>query len=177
LIFALLVRNGMIYPLLNMRFAGAAWYQGEANSQYPVPYECQFPAMITDWRAKFGLELPFFFVQLAPFIPADGAVGQFPALRWAQQSALALDNTGMAVAADLGDPGSPYSSIHPRLKQEVGFRLMAQVLPVMYPDLPPVPFRYPSVASWELSPGDEPGVWMYTLGFNNVQQFRYALVW
>ena len=42
--------NAMIHPLLPMRFAGAVWYQGEANAGNPPSYACRFPAMITDWR-------------------------------------------------------------------------------------------------------------------------------
>ena len=58
--------NGMIHPLINMRFKGAAWYQGEANDGQYASYCCRFPAMIADWRQKMGLALPFFWVQLAP---------------------------------------------------------------------------------------------------------------
>jgi len=38
-------------------------------------------------------------------------------------AALKLPNVGYAVAIDLGDPKSPFGSIHPRRKQEVGRRL------------------------------------------------------
>lgn len=55
----------MIYPVLPMRLAGATWYQGEANAGDPTSYACRFPAMISDWRRKFNLTLPFYFVQLA----------------------------------------------------------------------------------------------------------------
>ena len=61
--------NGMISPLLEMRFTGVVFYQGESNSLAGCPsaYACLFPALIADWRAKFGLgpDLGFFFVQLA----------------------------------------------------------------------------------------------------------------
>lgn len=149
--------NGMIVPLLHMRFAGAAWYQGEANSGAPVPYACQFPAMISDWRLKFGLQLPFYFVQLAPFLGDTS----FPALRWAQTAALALPNTGMAVAMDLGDPGSPEGSIHPRDKQTVGLRLALNALALQYSVS--VPYAGPSVASWGSYESD--GVTTFTVAF------------
>lgn len=55
---------GMICPLLRMRFAGATWYQGESNAGDPASYACRFPAMITDWRKKMNLTLPFYFVEV-----------------------------------------------------------------------------------------------------------------
>ena len=53
----------------------------------------------------------------------------FPEVRWAQTCNYGyvpnkvLRNVFMAVAIDLGDPQSPYGSIHPRYKEEVGARL------------------------------------------------------
>ena len=124
-----LLWNAMIYPLLNMRVKGAVWYQGESNAKDPEGYSCMFPAMINDWREKFKLRLPFFFVQLAAF--PDGQ-GIFPAFRYSQTAALNLSDVGMAVAIDLGDPGSPYGAIHPRNKSEVGRRLALQAQRIVY---------------------------------------------
>ena len=76
--------------------------------------------MISDWRQKFNLVLPFYFVQMEAY--PDGG-GLYPALRASQMSALSLENVGWANAIDLGDPTSPQGSIHPRRKQEVGRRL------------------------------------------------------
>ena len=56
-------------------------------------------------------------VQLAAFHD------DYAQIRAAQAAALALPRTADAVAIDLGDPTSPYNSIHPRRKQEVGRRL------------------------------------------------------
>ena len=41
----------------------------------------------------------------------------------------------MAVAIDLGDPDSPYGSVHPRDKQDVGNRLVRSARAVVYNDL------------------------------------------
>ena len=45
---------------------------GESNAGRPDLYECQFPAMITDWREKFSAvsqqterDFPFGFVQVS----------------------------------------------------------------------------------------------------------------
>ena len=92
-------------------------------------YACLFPAMISDWRAKFQLpDLSFFFVQLAPYFPRRS----FTDVRNAQMAALKLNNTGFAVAIDLGDLHSPVTPIHPRRKQEVGRRLALSALSVQY---------------------------------------------
>eukprot|EP00050_Salpingoeca_kvevrii_P022110 m.121236 g.121236 ORF g.121236 m.121236 type:complete len:810 (+) comp9600_c0_seq5:87-2516(+) len=118
--------NAMIYPLLNMRFAGATWYQGEANAGDPPSYACRFPAMIADWRKKMGIPLPFYFVQLAAF-SSDYAL-----IREAQLAALKLPMVDFATAIDIGDPTSPEGSIHPRRKQEVGRRLSLVALTMQY---------------------------------------------
>jgi len=47
------LRNAMIHPFLNMTPYGAIWYQGESNTAKPDTYNCTFPAMIDDWRAKW----------------------------------------------------------------------------------------------------------------------------
>ncbi|KAL3925697.1 MAG: hypothetical protein SGILL_000229 [Bacillariaceae sp.] len=110
-----------------MRFSGAVWYQGEANAQDPISYACRFPAMITDWRKKFSLELPFFFVQLAAFPTYD-----YSFIRAAQLAATQLPKVGFATAIDIGDPSSPAGSVHPRRKQEVGRRLSLVVRSIQY---------------------------------------------
>jgi hypothetical protein len=122
--------NGMIYPLLNIRFTGVIFYQGESNSLAGAPnaYACLFPALIADWRRKFTLpDMGFFFVQLAAYGWHD-----YTHTRLAQLAALKLPNVGMATAIDLGDMQSPNGGIHPRLKQEVGRRLALTVRAVQY---------------------------------------------
>lgn len=120
--------NGMIAPLLPMRFQLAIWYQGEANVGDPVAYKCKFPAMIMDWKRQFILTLPFFFVQLAPY---SGGGPNWPRLQQAQLQALST-SANYATAMDLGDPTSPNGSIHPRDKQTVGKRLSLPILAKVY---------------------------------------------
>jgi sialate O-acetylesterase len=108
--------NGMIAPLMPAAFRGVIWYQGESNTARANEYRSLFPDLITSWREAWGQgDFPFYFVQLANF---DNQTG-WPELREAQRSTLALPNTGMAVAIDIGDP----DDIHPRNKQDVGLRL------------------------------------------------------
>ncbi|MGC4073006.1 MAG: sialate O-acetylesterase [Nibricoccus sp.] len=113
--------NGMIAPLVPYALNGAIWYQAESNADYPAEYTALFSAMINQWRAEWGREFPFYFVQIANFngTPADRTPGQWAWLRDAQAKTLALPATGMAVTIDIGTP----ADIHPRNKQDVGRRL------------------------------------------------------
>ncbi|XP_039248011.2 sialate O-acetylesterase-like [Styela clava] len=138
--------NAMIHPLLNMTISGAIWYQGEQNAHYHRnTYNCSFPAMIKDWRKSWykatksqtKSQFPFGFVQLCT-VAAPKETGRFPLIRWHQTSDYGyvpnkmMPNTFMAVTLDLPDPNSPYGSIHPRDKQDVGFRLATEALKYVY---------------------------------------------
>jgi sialate O-acetylesterase len=112
--------NGMINPLLPFTIRGALWYQGESNVGDPDLYAKLFPAMIGDWRTRFGVgDFPFYFVQIAPYSGYHS--GERAArLREAQTGTLALKNMGMAVTTDItSDP----TNIHPTDKLDVGNRL------------------------------------------------------
>jgi sialate O-acetylesterase len=114
--------NGMIAPLLNCKFRGAIWYQGESNASRAYEYRTLFPMMIENWRRDFQQgDFPFYFVQLAPFLPIAKAPGEssWAELREAQALTLKLPNTGMAVITDLGHE----LDIHPTPKSPVGQRL------------------------------------------------------
>ena len=121
--------NGMIAPLTPMTIRGVIWYQGEANTQRPAQYATLFPAMIKDWRRAFGNpDMPFYFAQIAPCTSYQ-PLGTLPAeLREAQEAALKLPHTGMAVNTDTTN----VSEGHPRNKRAVGQRLAAQALAKTY---------------------------------------------
>ncbi len=123
--------NGMIHPLIPLAIKGVIWYQGESNTGNPVPYRELFPGMIRDWRARWGQgDFPFLFVQLANFGEPDAEPGidNWAMLREAQAMALSEPNTGMAVAIDIGETGN----IHPKNKQDVGYRLALAARKVAY---------------------------------------------
>ncbi|WP_375419499.1 sialate O-acetylesterase [uncultured Hymenobacter sp.] len=124
--------NGMIAPLIPYALKGVIWYQGESNVGRAGQYRTLFPALIRDWRQRWGQELPFLFVQLANWQPAlpQPADSDWARLREAQTAALALPRTGMAVAIDLGDA----ADIHPANKQDVGHRLALVARSVAYDD-------------------------------------------
>lgn len=119
--------NGMIAPLLPFAIRGVIWYQGESNADRAVQYRDLFQLLIRNWREAWGQgDFPFYFVQLANYmarqpVPAES---RWSELREAQAMALALPNTGMAVAIDIGDA----EDIHPRNKKDVGLRLALNAL-------------------------------------------------
>lgn len=121
--------NGMVAPATRYPIRGVIWYQGESNTspeRAPL-YGRLFRTMIEDWRRAWGQgDFPFLFVQLAGYRPTEES--RWPEVREAQRQALALANTAMAVAVDLGEP----DNIHPKNKQEVGRRLALAARAVAY---------------------------------------------
>jgi sialate O-acetylesterase len=117
--------NAMIHPLIPYQIAGAIWYQGESNVGRAEQYQKLFPAMITDWRERWGKDFPFYFVQIAPYNYGNNLS---PALRDAQRLSLKTPNTGMVVTLDIGNP----QNIHPANKQDVGRRLAGLALENQY---------------------------------------------
>ena len=120
--------NGKIAPLIPYAIRGVVWYQGEANSApaRAVLYEHQLPALIADWRARWGQEFPFAWVQLPNF--DGGEIRDWPLMREAMLKTLKVKNTGMAIAIDVGEA----NNIHPTNKQEVGHRLALWALGSVY---------------------------------------------
>ena len=119
--------NGKIAPLTPYAVRGVLWYQGEANT---LPgkgsfYQDQLPLLVTDWRKRWGEELPFAWVQLPNYNrPGEG----WSLVREAMLKALRLPRTGMAITVDIGDA----NNIHPKNKQEVGRRLSLWALGTIY---------------------------------------------
>ena len=122
--------NGMIAPILQFRIQGAIWYQGETNvlKNNGLTYFDKKKDLIEGWRKKWGHELPFYFVQIAPWSGRYGA-GQLPALWEGQVATLKIPKTGMAVTTDLVDN---IADIHPRNKLDVGNRLALWALTKTY---------------------------------------------
>lgn len=112
--------DAMIAPLAPYALRGALWYQGEANVGQAKDYEALLPALIGDWRRRWGQgDFPFLIVQLPDWArPGDDAA--LPELREAQRLVAArVPRTGLAVTIDLGDP----KDVHPSGKRDVGLRL------------------------------------------------------
>ena len=127
--------NAMINPLIPYTIKGALWYQGESNRTEPENYKKLFPAMVKDWRTRWGIgDFPFYYVQIAPFL-YDGnndvfqAVDNSAFIRETQLQCLDLiPNSGIAITMDIGDQ----YCIHPPKKKEVADRLLFNALNQTY---------------------------------------------
>ena len=142
--------NAMIHPIVSFSIRAVLWYQGEANVPNPDGvYTCLFNALIRGWRARWKIgDFGFHFVQLAAQTSTVYPNYDWNHLRLEQATALPLpginttDTTGMGISYDLGDPTSPFGSVHPRNKTEVTRRLALQVLHTAYA------LQYPNSGSW-----------------------------
>ncbi len=126
--------NGMIQPLIPYGLRGAIWYQGERNShgEPSALYGLQMQTLIGDWRARFGQgDFPFAFVQLPNYLKPQEQPSEHTGwvmVREGFLKTLALPNTGMAIAVDVGEE----KDIHPKNKQAVGKRLGLWGLATVY---------------------------------------------
>jgi sialate O-acetylesterase len=115
--------NGMIAPITKFAVRGTIWYQGETNviQKNGLAYNGKMKDLILGWRDAFNNhDMPFYFVQIAPWGNKRYADGQLPALWEAQVATLKIPHTGMIVTTDLVDN---INDIHPRNKHDVGDRL------------------------------------------------------
>ncbi len=119
--------NGMIHPMVPFALRGVLWYQGESNllKRDGEIYANKMTAFIKSWRADWGRDVPFYFVQLPPLLYSartnpPHAFTDEAVFREAQAAALKLPNTGMVVTTDLVDD---LKNMHPPQKKEVGERL------------------------------------------------------
>jgi sialate O-acetylesterase len=112
------VYNSMINPIIPFRLAGALWYQGESNTAAPFTYKKLMETLILDWREKFLSDLPFYYVQIAPFTYGDVEKGTL--IREQEVKMLEIPRTGMVVISDQVDN---VKDIHPQFKKPVGERL------------------------------------------------------
>ncbi len=121
--------NAMIAPLTPYTIKGSIWYQGETNVGRANQYLELKSDLINNWRNAFeNPEMPFYYVQLAPwnYENVDGISSAN--LREAQRRALKIPHTGMAVTLDIGN----VNNIHPANKTDVGKRLALQALANTY---------------------------------------------
>ena len=114
--------ESMLTQVAPYTLRGILFYQGESDGdRHPEIYATLFPALIRCFRDLWQEELPFLFVQVAPFGSWMASTGEpYVAIRAAQQLASeTVPGTGMAVISDVGME----LDIHPKKKQPVGYRL------------------------------------------------------
>lgn len=112
----------MVETVAPFAIRGFLWYQGESDSGHAQIYHKTMEALIDCFRKTFrDEELPFLFVQLAPFhrwLECDGE--GYVEVRLAQERvSKTVKGAYMASIMDLGDR----DDIHPKFKMEVGRRL------------------------------------------------------
>lgn len=129
--------NAMIAPLLNMRFRGVIWYQGEANSANTSTYATELECLIKAYRKVFNdANLAFTVIELPKYEQnPDG----WAYIRKAQQQvATTVENVCLAVNIDQGD----MKDIHPADKTVIAKRTAQVTLEaffgVDYPNPPTV---------------------------------------
>jgi len=131
--------DAMIQPLAPFALRGVLWYQGESQIiayHDGLRYADKMNALVTSWRTAWHQpELPFYSVQLAPFLytrrhdKLAHADDELPKLWEAQLRATAIPHTGLVPIADTVDD---LANIHPGKKSVVGHRLAALALAQTY---------------------------------------------
>ncbi len=161
--------NAMIHPLIPYAIKGVLWYQGESNRKEPEEYKKLFPAMVKDWRTRWGNgDFPFYFVQIAPYwyndVDAFTTVDNSAFIRETQLQCVDLiPNSGIAITMDIGDK----FCIHPPKKKEVADRLLFNALNQTY-GFENVDGLSPVYESMEINEGE------IQLTFRNAETGLYA---
>lgn len=118
------VYYGMFCAIKGYTVKGMIWYQGCSNVQSYQTYADRLTTMVGLWREEMESgEIPFYFVEIAPFQYGTGDEARSARLREAQHRTLeTISNSGMVSTNDLVEPYELYN-IHPRDKKTVGHRL------------------------------------------------------
>lgn len=142
--------NGTFNPILNFTVKGILYYQGCSNvGIHPEAYADRLTLLAKQWRESFGQgEIPFYFVQIAPFAFGDGREGSSAGFLREQQLKAAdmIPNSGIVCTNDCVLPFE-YAQIHPRIKKPIGERLAYLALNRDYgfTNLPCKSMRYKSM--------------------------------
>ena len=122
---ALVWGNGTFHPILNYTVKGILFYQGCSNVGDPGnQYSERLKLLVEQWRSQFKLgEIPFYFVQIAPYDSGDKK-GTWNARLQEQQfrASQIIPNCGLVCTNDAVYPYEG-TQIHPAQKQKVGERL------------------------------------------------------
>lgn len=118
--------NAMIAPFAGFPVKGFLWYQGESNKNNPAAYKLLQASFIESLRKLWdNPDMPFYYVQIAPYAYGDADADNAARFREAQMQMLDdIPNIGMVSTIDIGNP----DCIHPSAKQQVGDRFAALAL-------------------------------------------------
>lgn len=113
--------RAMVKQIAGFTCRGVIWYQGESDDYKAQIYDKLFSTMIRCWRDAWQDELPFLFVQLAPYGKWLGTTGEkYPILR--QKQEIVSKTVPGCYMASIMDVGME-KDIHPKQKRPVGERL------------------------------------------------------
>lgn len=123
---------GMLEPASNYTVKGMIWYQGESNVGSP-DYTERLAAAVKLWKSRFELEsMPFYIVELAPYLYNNGYEDRCPYLREQQfEASKQIPDAGMISTYDLAYDYET-TMIHPARKRDVGRRLAYMALSRAY---------------------------------------------
>ncbi len=133
-LYPLLWGNGTFNPILNSTVKGILFYQGCSNVGDPDgQYTQRLADLVAQWRRDFKQgDIPFYFVQIAPYHNGDINGDAGPRLREQQfNAAKVIPNSGIVCTEDLVYPYE-VEQIHPAQKRQVGERLAYQALNKTY---------------------------------------------
>lgn len=122
-----LMYNAMLMPLKGYTIKGFIWYQGCSNVGKDEEFVPRMTELIRQWRSDFGDEgsvLPFYMVEIAPYLYSRNPQNQSGALLRQAQHKVAAD-VGNCACIVTNDLVYDYElrNIHPCRKQPVGQRL------------------------------------------------------
>ncbi len=129
--------NTLIHPIEGLAFRAQLFFQGESegcNREWAVKYTYELALLVTDERARFGRQFPFYNVQLSDY--REEGVQFFPfhdMVRVLQFDALSvIPDSTLTVDMDLGAPDDAADWAHSPRKLELGERLARLVLAKEY---------------------------------------------
>lgn len=120
--------NGMVAGLGDYGIKGVIWFQADGNIAVPEEYGELIQALIKAWRKQWGVELPFYYVEMNDMHEAQSAAWEpkreaMARIREQQNAALKLPKTAVVAAIDLGKANNPTANAHFPVKKPVGDRL------------------------------------------------------
>lgn len=172
---AVVTYNAMFRPVSPYTVKGIIWYQGCSNVSDSKHYADRLSTMVRQWRDEMAQgDIPFYQVQIAPYIYGDSENGISGALLREQQflSCDMIPNSDIICTNDLVEPYERHN-IHPREKRTVGLRLAMLALNKTY-GMKDLPYSGPRYDASKLSVSSD----TITVGFttNNYGICRnYAL--
>ncbi len=129
--------NTLIHPLEGLSFRAQIFFQGESEGiwrERAEKYDYELTLLVTDERARFGRQFPFYNVQLSDY--REEGEQYFPFLdmiRVRQFDALSLiSDSTLTVDMDLGAPADHPDFAHSPRKLELGERLAKLILAKEY---------------------------------------------